>query len=412
MAEKDKNKFNCLLFTSLFLIGFIAFYHYGLMLASAAVQETEVKIISNPKYPVPPDGKKKKILFEEELAIGVVEGDENYMFGNHIIFNTDDEGNFYITDWDRKKIQKYSPEGKFLLTIGKQGQGPGEFANLSIARFDSRQRIYVTDIANHRINFFDKKGNFLEQVTIPDVFENLYINSKGQYISSRTQPAESEYSFSAYKLEWGIYDSQFKLISEFYSETRDRKPPEGRDMTSRAKFVAGILSDIAFQPYPCYVVTDNDFVYFGTRENYLIDVFDPEGEKVRSIRREYDPIKINDKDRDYFIKNIAEDFIRDYPEQLRKETYKFIKYPKYKPAYSSFALMENGWLAVVVDSMPGEGTLFDLFDKQGVYIGHFRADIPSENLFFKNSKAYAVAEKNGYKFAKRYRFKIVEEGDN
>ncbi|NMC64869.1 MAG: 6-bladed beta-propeller, partial [Acidobacteria bacterium] len=308
-----------------------------------------------------------------------------------------------------KRIQKYSPDGEFLLTIGKRGQGPGEFGNLSIARFDSRQRLYVTDIANHRINFFDKAGNFLEQITIPDVFENLYINSKGQYISSRSRFAESEYGFSAFLLEWGIYDSQFKLISEFYSEKRDLKPPEGQDTSSIAKFAAGILSELAFQPYPYYVVTDNDLVYFGTRQNYIVEVFSPVGEKVRSIRRDYDPIRVSDKDKEHFIINVAENLIRIYPEEVRKEAHKFIKYPKYKPAYSSFCMMENGWLVVVVDSLPGEGSLIDLFDQEGVYVGHFKTDIPSENLFFKNGRAYAVDEKDGYKFAKRYRFRIVEE---
>ncbi|MFA4925210.1 MAG: 6-bladed beta-propeller [Candidatus Aminicenantales bacterium] len=391
------------------LISSIGFCHESLIFASEPPQETQVKIISNPKHPAPPDGKKKRIIFEEELTIGAVEGDENYMFGDYIVFNTDDEGDFYITDWDRKRIQKYSPDGEFLLTIGKRGQGPGEFGNLSIARFDSRQRLYVTDIANHRINFFDKAGNFLEQITIPDVFENLYINSKGQYISSRSRFAESEYGFSAFLLEWGIYDSQFKLISEFYSEKRDLKPPEGQDTSSRAKFAAGILSELAFQPYPYYVVTDNDLVYFGTRQNYIVEVFSPVGEKVRSIRRDYDPIRVSDKDKEHFIINVAENLIRIYPEEVRKEAHKFIKYPKYKPAYSSFCMMENGWLVVVVDSLPGEGSLIDLFDQEGVYVGHFKTDIPSENLFFKNGRAYAVDEKDGYKFAKRYRFRIVEE---
>jgi hypothetical protein len=65
---------------------------------------------------------------------------------------------------------------------------------------------------------------------------------------------------------------------------------------------------------------------------------------------------------------------------------------------------------VVVDSLPGDGALIDLFDQEGIYVGHFKADIPSENLFFKNGRAYAVAEKDNYKFAKRYRFRIVEEG--
>jgi len=63
-------------------------------------------------------------------------------------------------------------------------------------------------------------------------------------------------------------------------------------------------------------------------------------------------------------------------------------------------MMENGWLVVVVDSLPGEGSLIDLFDQEGVYVGHFKTDIPSENLFFKNGRAYAVDEKDGYKFAK------------
>lgn len=105
-----------------------------------------------------------------------------------------------------------------------------------------------------------------------DVFENLYINSKGYYVSSHTRRVDSEFSFIAFKLEWGIFDNQFKLILEFFSEVKDRKPPEGGDLTSRAKFTGGILSDMAFQPWSYYVVADNDFVYFGIPEKYAIEM--------------------------------------------------------------------------------------------------------------------------------------------
>jgi hypothetical protein len=48
-----------------------------------------------------------------------------------------------------------------------------------------------------------------------------------------------------------------------------------------------------------------------------------------------------------FHHNIKAGFSRDNldinREGDRKETCKFIKYPKYEPAYSSFALMKNGW---------------------------------------------------------------------
>jgi len=377
-------------------------------LGFALAQEAGVQVISNPKSPRPADGERKQILFKEELTIGVVEGDENYMFGDSIIFNTDDEGNFYITDWDRKRIQKYDPAGKFVLTIGKQGEGPGEFQNTSIVRFDGKNRLYVSDIANQRINFFDKSGSLLEQVSLPDAFEIFAINSRGHYVAGHTREVKSE--FKGFKIEWGVFDGQFSLISELFSTTQDFKPPAGRDATSIAKFLASILSSMAFRPQPFLVVADNDLIYFGFPEKYVIDVCSPEGKKIKSIRREYDPIEITRKDKELFEKREAESYLREIPGEQRKEALGFIKYPKYKPAYSSFSVMENGWLAVVLESIENEYTVFDLFDQDGTYIGHFKANVSFDFFFFKNGKAYAVTTENDYKFAKRYAIEVVDEG--
>ena len=87
-------------------------------------QSDDVVVISNPKTPE----SKMRIVFTEELSIGEAEGDENYMFGNSIAFNTDDKGNFYVADFDSNRILKYDPEGKHLLTFGREGQGRESFA--------------------------------------------------------------------------------------------------------------------------------------------------------------------------------------------------------------------------------------------------------------------------------------------
>jgi hypothetical protein len=89
-------------------------------------QAGQVTIISNGKIPQPPDKKERTFIFREDLTIGVREGDEDYMFGERVYFNVDEDGNIFVTDWDRKRIQKYGPDGKYLLTIGREGQGPGE----------------------------------------------------------------------------------------------------------------------------------------------------------------------------------------------------------------------------------------------------------------------------------------------
>ncbi|MGB2765134.1 MAG: hypothetical protein WBC20_12055 [Candidatus Aminicenantaceae bacterium] len=38
-----------------------------------------VVVISNPKTPIQKNGLKKRIVFKEELSIGSIEGDENYI---------------------------------------------------------------------------------------------------------------------------------------------------------------------------------------------------------------------------------------------------------------------------------------------------------------------------------------------
>jgi hypothetical protein len=73
--------------------------------------------------------------------------------------------------------------------------------------------------------------------------------------------------------------------------------------------------------------------------------------------------------------------------------------------------MENGWLAVVVDSIENDYTLIDIFDEEGKYIAQFQTTVPVENLFFKNGKAYALATENDYKFVKRYKLEIQEYKD-
>lgn len=118
-----------------------------------------VIVVKNPREPLNPE---LRIIFEENLTIGVREGDENYMFGNQVFMNTDDDGNIYVTDRDRKTIKKYDSSGNFLKSIGRPGQGPGEFQDISEVRFDSDGNIYLNDAKNQRISFLSKKGNYIK----------------------------------------------------------------------------------------------------------------------------------------------------------------------------------------------------------------------------------------------------------
>jgi hypothetical protein len=61
------------------------------------------------------------------------------------------------------RIMKFNKDGKFLMTWGKKGMGPGEFDVIHTLAFDSRGRLFVGDRQNNRIQIFDQNGRFIDQ---------------------------------------------------------------------------------------------------------------------------------------------------------------------------------------------------------------------------------------------------------
>ena len=355
-----------------------------------------------------------RIIFKEELTIGEPEGDENYMFGGGINFNTDNEGNFYVVDSGNHRIQKYDPEGKYLLTIGREGQGPGEFRAFSLPRFDKDNHLYITDGSNRRISFFDKDGQYLKQIRMQERYENLHINSRGFIVANKWQMIQ-EGNAQKQTHQYGLFDSEFNPVQELFKDEIETPLPTGRDASSLGDFIAKTFSILAFRPPVVITLADNNFIYLGFPEKYEIIVYSPEGKPARKIIRDYDPLPVNEKDKENFQKIVREQALSlpIFTDDIKKIALQKIKYPKYKPAYQSFTLMENGWLAVIVDSVEDEYTLIDIFDQEGKYIAQFKTSIPAEgilsaSLFFKNGKAYTVVIEDEYWFVKRYSIELQE----
>jgi len=367
------------------------------------IRETdEVIVTSNPKTPE----LEMRIVFTEELSIGVVEGDENYMFGQNIAFNTDGDGNFYVSDFDARRILKYGPEGQYLLAIGREGQGPGEFGSLSVVGFDKDNNIYITDARNNRISFFDNNGKYLKQVSMRERYSNLIFNSKGFIVANK--PSVSEEG-NAQKLTslYGLFDSEFNLVAELFKDEIELPLPTGMDASSMTEYITAIFNLMAFRPQVITTLANDDFIYLGYPDKYEINAYSPEGRLVKKITRDYDPIPVSKKDKESFIKVASENLPNPpFTEDIKKKALQKIKYPKHKPAYQSLSLMENGWLVVIVNSVEDEYTLVDVFDQEGKYMAHFKTPVPAEGmlaglLFFKNGKAYSVVTEGDYKFVKR-----------
>jgi sugar lactone lactonase YvrE len=71
----------------------------------------------------------------------------------------------YVADWRNDRIQKFAPDGSFLMAIGTSGQGEGQFNRPTDVAVDKDGIIYVTDYKNNRLQVFDADGDFVSTLT-------------------------------------------------------------------------------------------------------------------------------------------------------------------------------------------------------------------------------------------------------
>lgn len=84
--------------------------------------------------------------------------DDNLAFNYPSDIAMDTSGNIYVLDSANHRVQKFSPEGTYLATFGRRGQGPGEFYNPDSFDIDAHGFFYVMDAYQHRIQTLTPAG--------------------------------------------------------------------------------------------------------------------------------------------------------------------------------------------------------------------------------------------------------------
>ncbi|MBN1273289.1 MAG: 6-bladed beta-propeller [Candidatus Aminicenantes bacterium] len=407
------------IFSIVFCFSFLIFFLNCTPQEKFSIEKKDgVDIVTNPDHPIPKNGFKKRIVFEEDLTIGSAKGEKNTIFSGFISLNTDDKGYIYISDHNDLEIRKYDPNGKYLFTIGRKGQGPGEFQSVTAVRFDKDHHIFVGDVTARKILFFESEGKYLRQTALPVAIENIYINSKGFFIATKHEQKLQAKAMTIISVQ-GLLDQEFGIMAELQKIERIIKLP-GRDVNARIQIYANMINLMVFKPSDFLTLGWDDLIYVGHPDKYEIKIYSPQGKLSKIITRDYKPVRVGKKDIENFKEEMSHhEMFQNAPEEMREKLVDLIKFPKYKPAYQSFSLIEsgmnqsftllkNGWLAVIADYRKDEYTVFDLFDEEGRYIAQFQTSIPVEGLFFENGKAYAVATEEGYKCAKRFSIKLQE----
>lgn len=129
-------------------------------------------------------GKKPAIKLEPVRKLGDIDStDPNTAFYMPAAVALDSAGNIYVLDTGNNRIQKFTRDGKYLATIGRFGQGPGEFNYPAWLDIDGVGNLYVTDPFNERVQVLKPDGSDLRTIKFSDGrIGNIFVRTDGKLV--------------------------------------------------------------------------------------------------------------------------------------------------------------------------------------------------------------------------------------
>lgn len=353
---------------------------FVIFLVSCSKQETEwagtikevagVVVVKNPLEPIYGE---EAFSLEEELVIGEAEGSEEYMFRSIYALDVSDIGDIYVLDFKAQHILVFNQEGKYLRTVGRPGQGPGELFVPRSVDYTSFDEVVVGTANN--ITYFSPEGEYLKSILLAKVPRgtSIKIDSDGN-----TFGLSSFRDLGVYELR--KYDQEF---NELFSFECSPHPPEELQRTGKI--------DPFFNALKWDIINGNQIVCGYPGKGYILKIYDSSANLIRKIEKKYIQREITEKD--------LEEEKNKLPPDLREN----VTAPKYFPPYRDLKADDEGRTYVYTYERAPESAkcYYDIFDAEGRYI--LKVPLMTRFWILKN-KLYSIEEdEEGYQYLKRYR---------
>jgi len=362
--------------------------------------ETEdgIKVIKNPAEPLYGE---IKFELEEDLSIGNEE-DENYLFYRARDIQVDTEGNIYVLDSGNHRLQIFDKDGKYFRSIGKRGQGPGEFSQPSCLQLDDETgNIFVADFRSMTIIIFEKEGKYIDNdIHLVEFLNDFYLDSDRCIWGKFSLPGINVMYRSIKKLNLtGKVEKTFAEFPYHIQRIEISKIREGNTSTLLAAMVHHGYEDDLFVSR-----VDNDTFIYGHSKKYELVAVDKAGDVLFMIRKDESPIKITKSERDR-IKNRIKEGIMMQGHYIPDIS---LKFPDYMPYFYSIITDNQSRIYVRKNPVARESNTdhkYDVFNKEGLYLYKIHLDHYPEVI--KDGYIYTIVvnEETGLEQIKRYRIK-------
>lgn len=221
-------------------------------------------------------------------TIGVEVGNIDCMIGlpTQALFTP--EGNVAILDMIKQQITFFSPEGYFISTVGREGEGPGEFIRANCFCFYPDGGFLVSDASS--MNWFDNQHDIVDKSIITGpVPLVLAVLPDSTFVGYESRPLFTDDGPSIVMI-YGHFSKYGELISEISRNSILMSPPDAD---------GSVHSSAENRVYSCASRDGRLFIARGSTTEFLISCYLLDGTNFLNIcDDDFERIKKSDEEID------------------------------------------------------------------------------------------------------------------
>lgn len=326
--------------------------------------------VHNPAVGLWGAGKQGQLV--EDLRIGAMEGTGPDVWGTITAFAVSSAGHIAVLDGQAQEVRVFDSEGRFLRTIGRKGEGPGEFEGAVAVHFDRDDRIWVVDARNARYEVFDETGTHVRSTSRRG---GVVLGDPGMMTSIGLLDPVPQFTREGEIREFYVVVDSAGLVV-------DSLPAIHLGSMSQLRNVS-----VALAPYMSRTIlapTPSGDIWFASTDQYVLFRRTPDGDTTLVTELEAPSVALDETAQDSL------DVILKHSRQPIDAAALGVG-PQYLQSFSADA---EGNLLVRSHLADGDGTAFEMFDPQGRFLGSVRADVTLESkprVLFHRGAVYGVA---------------------
>ena len=216
---------------------------------------------------------------EPLLRIGMLDGPDEYLFGNISGAVRLEDGSVVVTDEQSREVRMFDAGGEHVWTSGREGEGPGEYRGLWLLRGCPRAAVTVYDWRLKRITELDSDGSVVNTHALRGA------DGPGPYGAPACSP-DGDLVFT----DWP--DSEENLaVGQFRWEMSLSRERDGSAATLRSGIPGtelyhhggGISGPVTWGKDMAFAVTATG-VWYGSADDYQLEHVDWTGRVTRVAR--------------------------------------------------------------------------------------------------------------------------------